>query len=260
MINNYELYNEDKNIYPIVISIPHSGTYVPEYIREKMLPEVVLTNTDWFLPELYSFFKDMGVTVIASNISRYVIDLNRSLELKSGGDYHNLVYGYTTQGKPIYKNKIETEDVKRRIEDYYIPYYNMLDKLLTDKCMNFQQVLLLDMHSFFKNFSEVECGDIILSDRDHITSKKRFFNSLMEELNKQNYIVTDNSIKGGNITRHFAHSHNNRVNTIQMELRYRAYIDDRYFGNEIVTQWNPCIYDDAKLRLQHAFMEFLKDL
>ena len=67
--------NPQKHNYPVIVSIPHSGTFVPIDIRDKMLPNVILSNTDWFLKELYSFLETMDITTISSNISRYVVDL-----------------------------------------------------------------------------------------------------------------------------------------------------------------------------------------
>ena len=37
-----------------------------------------LPDTDWHVIRLYEFAKDLGASVIAANMSRYVVDLNRS--------------------------------------------------------------------------------------------------------------------------------------------------------------------------------------
>ena len=51
----FTIYNEEKNSYPVIISLPHSGTWLPAEMRESLLEDAVLANTDWFLPELYQF-------------------------------------------------------------------------------------------------------------------------------------------------------------------------------------------------------------
>ena len=95
-MENLTLYNEKVHSYPIIINIPHSGTFVPDEIRTLMKDNIILPNSDWFLPELYDFMIDMGITIIASNINRYVIDLNRNPKNKLGESYKdNLVYTRT---------------------------------------------------------------------------------------------------------------------------------------------------------------------
>ena len=51
----FEVYNKESSTYPLVISLPHSGQAIPEQVRRRMLPKVVLPNMDWFLPELYAY-------------------------------------------------------------------------------------------------------------------------------------------------------------------------------------------------------------
>ena len=48
---------------PLLISLPHSGTYVPPELAVRLRPEVLdLPDTDWFVPQLYDFFRDLGVS------------------------------------------------------------------------------------------------------------------------------------------------------------------------------------------------------
>lgn len=61
-MKNFDVINENKHKFPIIISIPHSGTYIPKDIRNKLIEDVILPNTDWFLKELYSFLKEEEVT------------------------------------------------------------------------------------------------------------------------------------------------------------------------------------------------------
>ena len=47
----FELLNADAAS-PVVISLPHSGTWIPADMRKHLLPTAVLANSDWFLPAL----------------------------------------------------------------------------------------------------------------------------------------------------------------------------------------------------------------
>jgi len=62
----------------LLISLPHSGTYMPPELAARLRPEVLdLPDTDWFVPELYDFYRDLGASIIRATHSRYVVDLNR---------------------------------------------------------------------------------------------------------------------------------------------------------------------------------------
>ncbi len=63
---------------PLLISFPHSGTYLPPALAQRLRPEVRdLPDTDWFVPELYDFRRELGASVLRATHSRYVVDLNR---------------------------------------------------------------------------------------------------------------------------------------------------------------------------------------
>lgn len=67
----FSIYNIEDNIYPVVISIPHSGMGITPDMEEKLVDDIILPNMDWYLPELYSFLPDMGFIVIINHVSRY---------------------------------------------------------------------------------------------------------------------------------------------------------------------------------------------
>lgn len=43
-MNNIEIWNEKDSKIPIIISIPHSGTYIPKTMKENLLENVVLAK------------------------------------------------------------------------------------------------------------------------------------------------------------------------------------------------------------------------
>lgn len=76
--------NERRNEIPAVISIPHSGEYITPQMQKALRKDVLLPNMDWYLKELYGFLSQLGYTVVANNMSRYVADPNRSPEQNQG--------------------------------------------------------------------------------------------------------------------------------------------------------------------------------
>ncbi len=63
---------------PLLISIPHLGTRIPDEMKH-LYSDIALTvaDTDWHLDTLYAFAKEFGATILGAKTSRYVIDLNR---------------------------------------------------------------------------------------------------------------------------------------------------------------------------------------
>lgn len=90
-----------------------------------------LSNSDWFLPEIYDFLLDTDVTMIINNLNRYVIDVNRKIERNDTKNYRtNLVFHKTAYRKVIYKHDLSRKDIEERIKFYYEPYHQALNALI----------------------------------------------------------------------------------------------------------------------------------
>jgi len=92
---------------PLLVSLPHGGTYIPAPIAGRMTALALETpDTDWHVGLLYDFASSIGASVISATHSRYVIDLNRDpagAPLYSGADNTELVPLTTFDYSPIYK-------------------------------------------------------------------------------------------------------------------------------------------------------------
>ena len=63
---------------PLLVSIPHAGTYLPETISTRLTPAGrAVVDTDWHVDRLYGFLADLDVTVLVATHSRIAADLNR---------------------------------------------------------------------------------------------------------------------------------------------------------------------------------------
>ena len=63
---------------PLLVSIPHMGTAIPEDLRGHYAPRALeVEDTDWHLDRLYAFARALGASVLQPTFSRYVVDLNR---------------------------------------------------------------------------------------------------------------------------------------------------------------------------------------
>ena len=59
---------------PLVISIPHSGTDIPQDIDSLCNLAAKREHTDWALPELVAPLLE---TILVATVSRYIVDVNR---------------------------------------------------------------------------------------------------------------------------------------------------------------------------------------
>ena len=62
---------------PLIVSIPHAGTDIPEDIDGLRSSARARHDTDFHVERLYAFASDLGATSLRTRISRTVIDVNR---------------------------------------------------------------------------------------------------------------------------------------------------------------------------------------
>src|SRR5580698_9306846 len=68
---------------PLLINVPHCGTYIPPELCADLTPAAQASpDTDWHVHLLYGFAAELGAGLMAATHSRYVADLNRD----PGGD------------------------------------------------------------------------------------------------------------------------------------------------------------------------------
>lgn len=261
-MENFTIHNETIDELPIIIDLPHSGVEVPSGIREKIIPDRLLPNVDWFLPDLYSFLPQNGFTTLQNNIHRYVVDPNRSLRMTdSTGDYrHEVVYSKNTFDKPLYQRELTSDEINQRIESFYKPYHQQLQKLIDHKLEKFEKIYLFDLHSFAKYpHEDVTTADVVLGNHFDKTSSIKLREFMTEQFSHKGYSVSNNfPFSGGYITPHYGQ--NPQVEAIQIELAYHMYIENRYFGEEELTGVDAGTFTTAKNSLQSIFMELLNQI
>ena len=96
---------------------------------------------DWYLPQLYAFLVEWGVTVLVNPISRYVIDPNRPPFQKIGDAYTtNCIYETTTSGEPMYAAPLTEVVHLERKRCYYDAYHQALKQLLAENKQRISKV------------------------------------------------------------------------------------------------------------------------
>lgn len=221
---------------PIVISSPHSGTFFPPEVADRLKPEHVAApdDTDWFIHKLYDFAPALGITMITANYNRWVIDLNRdpnSAPLYNDGRViTGLVPTTNFNGENLYQQNIPSqEEINRRLTAYYQPYHQKVEKLLAATKAEFGKALLFDAHSIRKvvpGIRQEAFPDLILGDNDGKSASEAIINTAFEALKTDQYDLQHNHpFKGGYITRSFGQPAEN-VHALQLEMAKTNYMDD----------------------------------
>ena len=223
---------------PIVISVPHCGVKFPSELKNSYHKDLMHQpdDTDWFVHQLYEFASELGITIIHAKYSRWVIDLNRDPESAPLYNDGRIITGLTTLtdffGKGIYIDADHTPDkqeVDRRLKEYYWPYYNKIEGLLSDLKTEFDDVLLWDAHSIrqsVKTIRKDDFPDLILGNNDEKTANQNLIKVALKGLKESDHEVTHNTpFKGGHITRYFGRPENG-IHALQLEMVKKLYMED----------------------------------
>ncbi|MGK7389273.1 MAG: N-formylglutamate amidohydrolase [Candidatus Cyclobacteriaceae bacterium M2_1C_046] len=222
---------------PILISVPHSGTFFPEDIKADFKPEQLssLEDTDWYVEKLYDFAPSLGMSMIVANYHRWVIDLNRNPESKplydDGRNVTALCPTSTFNEKPLYHEKRipGAKEIDRRLENYYKPYYEKISETLDSFINEFGIALLWDAHSikqYVPGIKKEIFPDLIVGDNDGKAAGDGISMIALDNLETERYNLAYNKpFKGGNITRHFGNPAQNQ-HALQLEMTKINYMDN----------------------------------
>lgn len=258
---SFDVFNEHTNQFPVVIDLPHSGTVITPTMKKALDSEAILANTDWFLRKLYGFLPKLGFTVIQNNMNRYLVDPNRDPDGSLTGNYYHLVYTTNTFGHQLYSVPLTPDQIKKRVDQFYRPYHQRLTNLLTEKRQVFGYVFLIDLHSFAEYTKQTSAvtADIVLGNDFGRTSPFGIYNYFSNVYEEQGYQVSNNfPFRGGYITRHYGTM--DHISALQIELRYCDYIEDRFFDEEVVTDWNSHQFLLAQQIARRVFTGFAQAL
>src|SRR5262245_13966431 len=207
---------------PIVASLPHSGMYVPPEIERLFTQRhrQWLRNTDWFLPQLYSFLPDLGVTMVEATHSRYVTDLNRDPSGELFGSFARAVIAEATaDGAPIYTELPDPSALTERVRAFHAPYHAILRRILAYTVERFGRALLLDLHSFMGPIH----NDVCIGDRWGRSCSSDVSDAFHDAFSAEGFDVVRNApFAGGHIVRR--HASPPTVAALQLEVRYTTYL------------------------------------
>lgn len=216
---------------PLVIAFPHGGTDMAGLDEQFISPWHAQIDTDWWIAELYAFAADMGATLVATDISRSVIDMNRDpsgTSLYPGQATTELCPTTTFDGEPLYRfGEPDETEILQRLHSYHRPYHDRLTAELDRLKAVRGRVVLYDAHSIRSHVPRLFDGE--LPQFNIGTNGGATCASELETVvanicaaSGRSHVV-NGRFKGGWTTRHYGRP-DDGIHAIQMELAQRGYM------------------------------------
>jgi len=245
---------------PLLVSMPHAGVALLPGVQASLTNAArSLPDTDWYLPELYAFLQPMQVGVIAANYSRYVVDLNRSLDDKPlySGKTTGLFPDILFSGEPLFQpGQQPTDAVKAQIKaEIWQPYHQKVASELARLKAEFGYAILFEAHSIAAQVPMLFDGtlpDFNLGNNGGQACAAALLNGAEQVVAASGYShVCNGRFKGGYLTRHFGQPSQN-LHAIQLELSQASYLKTNHTSYQL---------DQDKLaRLQPVLKQLIASL
>jgi N-formylglutamate deformylase len=222
---------------PLLVSMPHVGTHLPDAIAAAMTPVAHrLDDTDWHLETLYDFLGDMGASVLVAHASRYVVDLNRDPSGRSlypGQDTTPLCPLDTFEREPLYRDGAgpDAAETDRRVATWWKPYHAALAEELARIRAEHGVALLWDAHSIrsvVPRFFPGRLTDLNIGTARGASCGAGLGEALLavaQEAGDAYTAVLDGRFVGGQITRAYGRPAEG-VHAVQLELVQATYMEE----------------------------------
>jgi N-formylglutamate deformylase len=255
---NDELFTLHRGAAPLLISVPHNGTRVPDAIAARLTDAArAVPDTDWHVARLYDFARELGASLLVPTHSRYVIDLNRSeddVSLYPGQNTTGLCPIVRFTGDPVYLDgqTPDEDEVRARVDRYWRPYHAALRDEIDRIKAQHDRCVLWEAHSIrsvLPFLFEGRLPDLNLGTAGGASCAPGLQRRLVAALEAQRDYshAVNGRFKGGYITRHYGDPAN-RIDAVQLELAQLNYMDEDSFA------WMP----DRAQRLRRTIRALLE--
>ncbi|MDG1170953.1 MAG: N-formylglutamate deformylase [Sulfitobacter sp.] len=229
---------------PIVLGLPHTGTYVPDAIADRLNENGrLLADTDWHIDQLYAGLLPQ-VTTVRAVFHRYVIDANRDPEGQSlypGQNTTTLVPLTDFDGHPIWSTPPDAAEVAARRAAFHAPYHAALSAELARVRDLHGVAILYDCHSIRSKIAFLFDGtlpDFNIGTNMGTTCAPQIEAAtarICAQADGYSHVI-NGRFKGGWTTRHYGRPAEG-FHAIQMELAQSTYL---------AQETPPWTYDPAK--------------
>ena len=233
--------------HPLFLTSPHSGeALAPEASWLTSLdPLVLLRDVDRFVDELYSPAAGaLGLPLISTKWSRYVVDLNRQEQdvdegavvgasQPKGRHPRGLHWQVTTRGEVLMGEPIEPSLHERLIRNYYRPFHDQVAQSFVHlKSEGYRNVFHLDLHSMPSEGTELHSdpgkkrAEVVVSDFLGKSAQPEFRDLVVSSYVSSGFqVVLNDPYIGGGITQRYGNPQQGH-HTLQIELNRSLYMDE----------------------------------
>lgn len=235
MSNDHDWLHIEQGSAPLLLSIPHAGTDLRGLDDRYVSPWLARKDADWHVPQLYSFARELGATMVWTDISRSVIDVNRDPSGKSlypGQTTTDLCPTTTFDGEPLYRADapLQTHEIAARRDHYFNPYHAALDSEIARLLQRHARIVIYDCHSIRSAVPPLFDGvlpQFNIGTNDGKSCAPELERAIHSVCATSDFsFVLNGRFKGGFITRHFGQPER-RVHGVQMELAMRGYLPEQ---------------------------------
>lgn len=258
---------------PLIISSPHSGTLIDKNLSAKRNNDIYSFDSmqDMYVNEFSSGLDKCGFTVLQSNISRVVIDLNRNINEIDSKIIKNLpsdieinlsdkvragiglITTKDASGNKIYDEKLDWMEVRDRINNYYLPWHNALKIAVKNLSTKFKRVLIIDMHSMpSETIYNNQLADFVIGNNFGKSSSDTAQKILSRVIESYGHSVSINDpYPGGYITKNYSSTDEN-IHCIQLEIKKSLYMNEKNFTKNDN-------FDEFSLNLKKIISKFFNE-
>ena len=244
----YRLTMPDVVTAPLVVASPHSGrVYDGAFLSASVLDaQRIRSSEDAYVDLLLAHAPALGVPLLAAEMPRAMIDLNRAPEELDPAVVRDVPRGATNprissglgviprvvaQGRAIYGGKISREEAARRIDGIWRPYHACLAQLMEAAQARFGQAILLDCHSMPHEAIEGSgpdgrAPDIVLGDRFGASAAPEVMDAVERVFSGLGFRVARNApFAGAYVTQTYGQPARGR-HAVQVEIDRALYLDE----------------------------------
>jgi N-formylglutamate deformylase len=238
-LEDSELITQEEKSQDYIISIPHSGEFIPSSLLNKFnLGHSILIGSDLHTDKVFNL--NSGIT-LSTKLSSSFVNVSR---FKDRNPNPKLPLSFQTscyEVNSLTDEKIRTQDYTQSDINlafkYYDLYHNKIKETLEKLKQTRKEVLILDGHSMasvaLKNtpdYGKNDRPDFNIGTLDDTSASKEiietFTQTLEKEASKHNLTVQKNSpYKGGVITKLYGQPSKN-IHCIQLEVKKKLFMDE----------------------------------
>ncbi|MEX0370150.1 MAG: N-formylglutamate amidohydrolase [Tateyamaria sp.] len=246
----YEVLHPERKTSCAVFASPHSGRDYPwSFLRRTVLDErTIRSSEDAFVDKLFDIAPRYGAPLLKAGAPRAYVDLNRSADeldpaliegVRKQGHNPRIASGLgvvprvVANGRVIYRGKLPLREAERRIDLYWRPYHEMLQRLLDTAHQHHNLAVLIDCHSMpHEAMDGIAQGtrkrpDVVLGDRFGAAAGAEIVDMVEAAFAAAGFTVARNApFAGAYVTQAYGRP-SRQQHAVQVEIDRSLYMNER---------------------------------